>query len=99
MLAIKLLIFAVLLVPVLFVIGTMASSADMIGPLPAGVYHEELHNIARIGEGLTAATGDLAAKEIRILVGIVKGLGGGHQEIFEKAKRVHLSKKLADASI
>lgn len=99
MLVIKLLILAVLLVPVLFVIGTVASSADIIGPLPAGVCQEGLHNIARAGEGLKAATEELAAREIRILVEIVQGLGGGHQDIYEEAKRAYLSRKLAETSI
>lgn len=99
MLVIKLLILAVLLVPVLFVIGTVASSAEIIGPLPAGACQEGLHNIARAGEGLRALTEDLATREISILVGIVQGLGQGHRDIFEEIERVRFSKRLAETSI
>lgn len=98
MIVIKLFLLAVLLVPVLFVIGTVISSADALVPLTAGAYQDGLCNIVQAGEGLRAVTKELATKEISFCVQFIQNLQI-HPAIFEEAERLQRIKAQAEASI
>lgn len=98
MIVIKLLLLVILLVPVLFVMGTIASSADILGPFPVGAYQDAFYNIAQAGKGLRAATEGLATKEIKLLEQIVQDLQGPH-DIFQETESMHRIKSLLEINI
>lgn len=98
MIVIKLFLLVVLLVPVLFVIGTVASSAEALVPFSPGVYQEGLCNIAQAGKDLRDATKELATKEISFCVQFIQNLQI-HPAIFEEAERLQRIKAQAEASI
>jgi len=67
MIIVKVLLLLMLLVPVIFVLGTVASSADVLDPYNAGTSYSTPAKIARLGECLRGATEGLAIKEIWLL--------------------------------
>lgn len=98
MIVIKLFLLVVLLVPVLFVMGTVASSADILGPFPVGACQDAFYNIAQTGKRLRAATEGFTTKEIRLVAQIVQDLQGTH-DIFQETERAHRIKSLVEKSI
>ena len=57
--------------PFLFVMGTIASSVETIGPVSVGNYYIQVKNIAIIGKKLKAATEDVVMMEIDIAKNII----------------------------
>ena len=69
---IRLSLLAVFIVPVLFVMGTIASQAATLGPIQLGAYYQfEFDKIAQQGANLKALTEGLTKKEIDILYRII----------------------------
>jgi len=74
---VKLIIIILLLMPFLFTIGTIASSAETIGPVSVGNYNIQTKNIAIFGKGLKSATEGIVMLEIdtaRNIILYIKGL-------------------------
>lgn len=98
MIIIKLFLLAVLLVPVLFVIGTVASSAEVLVPFSLGAYQDGLCNIAQAGGGLRDATKGLATKEISLCLQFIQDLQL-HHNIFAEVESLQRIKAQAGTSI
>lgn len=88
----------VLLVPVLFVIGTVVTSAEILAPFPVRACQDGLNNIVQAGKTLRAQTEELATSEIHLLLRIIKDLQGDNS-VFEKAEWQQRIKKLTEKSI
>jgi hypothetical protein len=71
MIAIKLTLILLLIMPFLFVMGTIASSAETIGPFLVGNYNINVRDIAVFGKNLKRATEDIVMMEIDIVKNII----------------------------
>lgn len=98
MIIIKLFILVVLLAPVLFVIGTVASSAEALVPFSPGAYQDGLCNIAQAGKDLRDATKELATKEISLCLQFIQDLQI-HHNIFAEVESLQRIKAQAGTSI
>ena len=70
----KLILIAVLIMPFLFVMGTIASSAEIIGFHSVGNYSIQTGNIAAFGKGLKEATEGIVMMEIDIARNIIHSI-------------------------
>jgi hypothetical protein len=66
MIAIKFTLILLLVMPFLFVMGTVASSAETIGPVSVGNYNINVRDIAYFGKKLQRATDGIVKMEIDI---------------------------------
>jgi hypothetical protein len=71
MIAIKFTLILLLVMPFLFVMGTVASSAETIGPVSVGNYDINVQDIAFFGKNLKQATEGVVMMEIDIVRNIV----------------------------
>lgn len=94
---IKLFLFISIIVPFLFVMGTIASEATSLGPITIGTSHVELSSIAQAGKALKVATGDLTMKEISLIRTIINS--PKMQRVFSIDENLHRIKMLADRSV
>jgi hypothetical protein len=67
MIVLKIIMILLLIMPFLFVVGTIASSADLLGPISVSGANIQSQGIARFGSTLKSATGGFVAIEIDIL--------------------------------
>ncbi|TRZ53952.1 MAG: hypothetical protein D4S01_00365 [Dehalococcoidia bacterium] len=63
---VKLIIIILFLMPFLFTIGTIASSAEVLGSVASGNHNIQIKNIVIFGESLKSATKDIVMMEIDI---------------------------------
>ncbi|GEM_PF-922677 len=68
---VRLIIIVLFLMPFLFTIGTIASSAETIGPASVGNYYIQVKNIADFGKALKSATEGIVMLEIDIARNII----------------------------
>ena len=68
---IKIIFMLLLIMPFLFVAGTIASSAAAIGPVSVGSYYIPIDNIASIGKSLKSAAEGIVLMEIDIAKNII----------------------------
>jgi len=61
---INLVLIIILSIPFLYVLGIVASDADMLGPISVGTYIIELNQVSDLGRSLASKTEKLMHKEI-----------------------------------
>ncbi len=68
---VKLIIIILFLMPFIFTIGTIASSAEVLGSVASGNHNIQIKNIAIFGESLKSVTEDIVMMEIDIAKNII----------------------------
>jgi hypothetical protein len=63
----RIILLVLLIMPFLFVVGTIASSADQLGTVSIGSYNLQPQKIAEFGNGLISATEEVVAMEIGLV--------------------------------
>jgi hypothetical protein len=63
---VKLIFLLLLIMPFLFVAGTITSSAEVLGPVSVGSYNLQTQDIAAFGDRLKSATEEIVMLELDI---------------------------------
>ena len=63
----RIILLVLLIMPFLFVVGTIASSADQLRTVSIGSYNLQPQKIAEFGNGLVSATEEVVAMEIGLV--------------------------------
>ena len=96
MIVIRILLLAAVLLPFLFVAGTVMSSAQSLDGICAGRYTVELNAVCETGQALKAATQQLTMREMDIIIGLIRNFNA--QALSEKIGNLHRMKILAQRS-
>ncbi|MFC1806967.1 hypothetical protein ACFL0T_01175 [Candidatus Omnitrophota bacterium] len=93
----KILILTALLIPAIFVMGTIASSAQTLSPFSVGSYDLPIDKISSAGEVMVSATREITISEAKLIRDIIKGYTS--DDMFYLKETMHRIKIMAEKSV